>query len=145
MIGSLTEKEALVRWKSSYCFEMTQTRRPKLSWGDWTLNRSTYELVYKKCIYHVDLDRCCTSAQVLDWIQHITGKTFAHKDPRCIFDLVCALKDLLELPVGYCTWGNMSDEIVDIRSRVDQIDERKKELRNFLDKISVNNPFYQKA
>ena len=118
---------------------MTQTRRPKLSWGDWTLNRSTYELIYKKGIYHVDLDRCCTSAQVLGWIQHITGKTFAHKDPRCIFDLVCALKDLLELPVGYCTWGNMSDEIIDIRSRVDQIDERNRAMTSLYAKMSAKS------
>ena len=118
---------------------MTQTRRPKLNWGDWTLSRSTYELVYQKGVYHVDLDRCCTSAQVLDWIQHVAGKTFAHKNPECIFDLVCALKDLLELPVGYCTWGKMSDEIIDIRSRVDQIDERNREMNTLYAKMSANS------
>lgn len=116
---------------------MTESKATPKSWGNWTLSSSTYELIYKNGYYHVDLDRCRDSGQVLDWIQHITGKTFAHEDPNCIFHLVCALKDLLEIPKGYCEWGMTSGGDVDIRTRVDGFDERQKKLERFQKGVNI--------
>lgn len=112
---------------------MKNQKRPKKTWGNWSLSRSTYELRYKRGFYCVDLERCRNSAQVLDWIQHVSGKSFVHEDPECMFDLVCALKDLLQLPRGYCESGNSGEVNVDVRSRVDGIDERHEELAKFRD------------
>jgi hypothetical protein len=116
---------------------MTKSMTNKRAWGDWTLSSSTYELFYRNGQYHVDLERCCDSAQVLDWIQHIAGKSFAHKDPKCIFDLVCALKDLLEIPKGYCEWGMSKSGSVDVRSRIDGFDKRQEELERFAERMNV--------
>lgn len=107
---------------------MTGTRRAKRTWGNWVLNHSTHELCYKGTYdYHIDLNRCRDSAQVLDWIQHVCGKNFAHKDPQCMFDLVCALKDILQIPAGYCEWGVAGVGPVDVRKRIKELDERREE------------------
>lgn len=116
---------------------MTKSKTNEKVWGDWALSYSTYELSYKKGFYCVDLEDCCDSAQVLDWIQHLAGKTFAHEDPRCIFDLVCALKDLLEIPKGYCEQGITQSEDVDVKSRINGFAGRRERLERFLETINT--------
>ena len=106
---------------------MAGLKEAQRTWGNWVLDASTRQLFYEGVYhYHVDLDRCRDSAQVLDWIQHICGKTFAHKDPQCVFDLVCALKEILQIPKGYCEWGVAAVNPVDVKKRIKGMDERQR-------------------
>ena len=56
----------------------TDRRRQKLinnpRWGNWRLNRNTFELVNQKRGYSVDLGRCNDAADILDWIFHVFNK-----------------------------------------------------------------------
>jgi hypothetical protein len=53
--------------------------------------------------YEVDLDRCTTSAQVLDWIAQVAKKTWATR--KIIADLVLMLDRCLDLQANICSWG----------------------------------------
>lgn len=83
-------------------------------WGVWYLDTHTAELVLiledpkeygGSELYRIDLERCKTTGEVLDWIQHMTTKVWSSKDPRVIADLVIALNDILGLPGNYCGSG----------------------------------------
>jgi len=39
-----------------------------MSFGNWTFRPETFVLRHEKARYEVDLARCTTSAEVLDWI-----------------------------------------------------------------------------
>ena len=51
----------------------------------------------------VDLDRCTTSAEVLDWILQIRHKTWT--TDQDVADLVHALDDVLRPQAKLCSWG----------------------------------------
>lgn len=53
--------------------------------------------------YYIELERCGTSAQVLDWIVQISKKTWA--DDKCVANLVRILDDVLDLQANYCSFG----------------------------------------
>lgn len=53
--------------------------------------------------YEVYLDRCTTSAQVLDWIMQIGKKTWATKE--IIADLVLKLDEILDIQGNLCSMG----------------------------------------
>lgn len=73
-------------------------------WGPWRLDKSVYVLFpttpYR---YEVDLEDCTTSAEVLDWIFQIAGKTWA--DDATIAGLVRALDDILHPQATLCSSG----------------------------------------
>jgi hypothetical protein len=85
-------------------------------WGVWCLDTHTAELVLilgdeewgDAELYRIDLERCLTCGQVLDWIQHMTTKVWS-RDARVITDLVMALNDILALPAHYCGNGQTND------------------------------------
>jgi len=65
-------------------------------WQGWIYQTSTRELVYKAASnyrYHVDLDTCTTQHEMLDWIDHLAGKTWATDE--CLAGFVRALFDLV--------------------------------------------------
>lgn len=53
--------------------------------------------------YWVDLERCRTSAEVLDWIVQVAGKNFG--SDRVIGALVCAMDRLMNLQLNMCSGG----------------------------------------
>ena len=53
--------------------------------------------------YEVDLERCTTPAQVLDWIVQVSKKTWA--TDVVVADLVRALDDLLDVQGTMCPFG----------------------------------------
>jgi hypothetical protein len=74
-------------------------------WGGWRLNTSNYTLEHPDgpARYYVDLERCLTSAEVLDFIAQIAGKTWA--DDACLAGLVRALKSVLRVQSLLCSSG----------------------------------------
>ena len=90
---------------------MAEPPEPR-QWGGWKLKKSTYELEYfpyakgetgAAYSYSVDLERCTTSAQMLDWIMQIAGKTWAND--VCLAGLVRALDDVLAPQGTLCSFG----------------------------------------
>ena len=56
--------------------------------------------------YEVDLERCCTPGQVLNWIVQIKKKIWA--DDKVLADLIRALDDCLNLQGNMCSGGSQS-------------------------------------
>lgn len=69
-------------------------------WGRWKYNPRTHELEINKKYggtshsYGVDLERCTTSAELLDWIYQVKHKGFIRPDD--IADLVYAIDDIFD-------------------------------------------------
>ena len=86
--------------------ELMQMRPRKQSSGCWAYRMATNELVllddHDRGIYWVDLDRCCTSAQILDWIAQVAGKNLP---AAVVGELVFTLNDYLRLQKNFCSWG----------------------------------------
>lgn len=72
-------------------------------WGPWSLDTETRVLDGPHG-YYVDLDRCQTSAQTLDWIMQIAGKTWGAQ-PEVLAGLVHALNDTLRPQTFMCSSG----------------------------------------
>jgi hypothetical protein len=53
--------------------------------------------------YEVDLDRCRSSAEILDWIAQLEQKTWC--DATCVGNLVRALNRILRLQGNFCGGG----------------------------------------
>ncbi len=73
----------------------------------WRFNRGTLTLqlfnVRGHLRYEVDLERCKTSAAVLDWITQIAGKTWA--DDSTLAGLVRDLNRILDPQANLCSLG----------------------------------------
>lgn len=73
-------------------------------WGPWHLDGNQRLLfVTDPYRYEVDLDDCHTSAQVLDWICQVAGKTWA--DDAILAGLVRAIDDVLYPAENLCSGG----------------------------------------
>jgi len=88
-------------------------------WGNWEYHHENYTLQYVdegQWIYEIDLDRCTTSAALLDWIMQIQQKTWAN--PVDLRDLLKAIDDLLYPQANYCplaTKGNRMGRTVNVQ------------------------------
>lgn len=74
------------------------------SWDVWRLNADNLTLVcgtWQR--YYVDLERCTSSAEVLDWIIQISNKLWA--TPKLMVGLLHALDDVLNLQGTLCPGG----------------------------------------
>jgi hypothetical protein len=78
-------------------------------WGAWRLNLRTLELEYvsdaqsNSIMYAIDLERCQTPAQLLDWIFQLHAKTWlSAKDAA---DLLAALDAVLYPQRNLCPGG----------------------------------------
>jgi hypothetical protein len=71
-------------------------------WGDWELDRERLVLVNEKEDYEVDLERCLSAGETLDWIIQISSKIWGTDE--CVGSLVAALRDLLD-PQSTLTHG----------------------------------------
>jgi hypothetical protein len=72
-------------------------------WGGWEFDRRWLVLRHVDGYYEVDLERCRTPAQVLDWIAQIQGKRWG--TTAVVGDLVEALCDLLNPQATLCSGG----------------------------------------
>jgi hypothetical protein len=73
---------------------------PCTDFGTWTLEAD--ELVLKRQHWRrVDLERCNSSAQILDWIFHYRGR-LAEKE---MWDLLLAIEVILQPRANYCSCG----------------------------------------
>jgi ABC-type transport system involved in cytochrome c biogenesis ATPase subunit len=72
-------------------------------WGPWQLDRDVRALRMGDTDYEVDLDRCLTSAETLDWILQVADK--ADADDATIAGLVRALTDVLDPQATLCSGG----------------------------------------
>jgi hypothetical protein len=70
-------------------------------WGEWEYNNRTFVITHLGAKYDVDLERCATSAQMLDYIFQVAGK--AWMTPKDLGDLVQALDDLLSPQGTLCS------------------------------------------
>jgi len=91
-------------------------------WNGWRLETTNYTLdafdTNGHWLYGVDLERCTTSAEVLDWIMQVAGKQWA--TPELMSGLLCALRDVLNPQATLCSCGR-SKRLTksELRSRVD--------------------------
>ena len=74
-------------------------------WGPWRLNTATLtiELHHQQRDYGVDLDRCRSAAEVLDWIAQVAQKTWA--SDAILAGLVRAVDDILHPQAHLCPSG----------------------------------------
>jgi hypothetical protein len=76
-------------------------------WGPWRYNAKTLVLEYYdedgKFGYEVDLERCNSSAEVLDWIFQLETKNWCGYE--YLGQLVRALGDLLDPQANICSGG----------------------------------------
>ena len=78
-------------------------------WGNWQFKASTLVLEYKPADkhwwYEVDLERCSTSAGMLDWIFQVTNKSRHCLSTQDLGDLLEALNDLLRPQETLCSYA----------------------------------------
>jgi hypothetical protein len=77
---------------------MLETQR---TWAGWSLDRAKYTLSCRG--YEVDLEECTTSAEMLDWIMQVAGKSWA--TPEIVAGLVQAFADILDPQRHLCSGG----------------------------------------
>lgn len=98
--------------------------REARDWGRWTLKPSTCVLTWRdddRRWYEIDLDRCLTSSQVLDWIMQVNAKSL----DMDIAGLVNALDDVLNPQHNLCSFGgDRALTKADIQRSVDAAAER---------------------
>jgi hypothetical protein len=83
-------------------------------WGEWEYNNRTFVITHLRAKYEVDLERCATSAQMLDYIFHVAGKAWI--TPKDLGDLVQALDDLLSPQGTLCGFGE--DKTLDVKKHL---------------------------
>ena len=94
--------------------EREMRRVDRQRWGRWWLVRDNLTLEYRQSrrsgwLYYVDLERCRTSAQTLDWIAQINGKGWCRATD--LAHLVRALDELLGLQENLCGCGRSAPAV----------------------------------
>jgi hypothetical protein len=80
--------------------------RARRQWGRWHLEVETLELVFRdgqRTLYRIDLERCATAAQVLDWLFQLRAKSWT--TPSDIGHLADAFRDILDPQANLCSWA----------------------------------------
>ena len=95
---------------------MTLAQRPHRDWGPWVLDAGTLPVSLDHDFYEVDLERCLTSAQVLDVVAQVAGKVWA--DDATLAGLVRALVDVLHPQAHLCSSGQSKQlTVAQVRTR----------------------------
>lgn len=87
-------------------FQREIAKRHRTEWGSWKYHSNNFTLEFRdgrSFIYEIDLERCRTSAEVLDWIFQIHGKTWATAE--VLKNLLDAFDDLLAPQANLCSFG----------------------------------------
>ena len=93
---------------------------PRTTWGRWVYHPDTFVLRFAEGTtdeYEVDLDRCKTSAEVLDWIFQVSKKGWVTAAE--VGELVGALEYLLDPQCNLCSLGQ--DKPIDPRATVARV------------------------
>lgn len=85
--------------------------RPRRQWGKWFFVKKTNILEYRErtkdgshyARYYIDLDRMRTSAECLDWIFQVHGKTWMSDRDRT--DLLNAIRERIHPQANLCSFG----------------------------------------
>jgi hypothetical protein len=82
-------------------------------WDRWRYNQENLTLTLewtngpfdptRSCLYDIDLEKCGTTAQMLDWICQVSRKCFVGNDD--VANLVEAFKDLINPQQNLCSFG----------------------------------------
>lgn len=76
-------------------------------WGPWKFEQATRRLALygegDRWRYEIDLERCKTAVEILDWLAQVAGKSWA--TPDMLGWLLLALNELLSLQGNYCGCG----------------------------------------
>ena len=79
---------------------------------------ATMDMPEGKPDYYIELERCTSAAQILDWIAQVASKRWA--TPEIIGKLVIELNWLLHLQSNFCSCGlNLKVDKKDIRKIID--------------------------
>jgi hypothetical protein len=77
------------------------------TWGNWTYDKERLVLAYNLSRigwwYEIDLERCCTSAQVLDWIFQVSIK--GPISVQDVHDMIEALRFIVNPQATLCSGG----------------------------------------
>ena len=85
--------------------------KPRSRFGNWSLRRQTAELVHRPTQYAVDLERCLSAAEVLDWIAQLGKKGWlTDRDFRDLFRL---LDEVLDIQGNLCSFGHEPPDAMD--------------------------------
>jgi len=99
----------LGEWKTldEVVSELEQHRK-RTRWGRWRLDAKVRVLAFYengRWLYEVDLDRCRTCAELLDWIYQLHGKRWL--SDRDLRDFLNAVDDVVDgVQAKYCSFGN---------------------------------------
>ena len=88
-------------------------------WGSWSFKPESLVLVCEAAEakgYEVDLERCTTSAEMLDWLCQVAEKDWATAE--LVGNLVLALNDLLRPNASVCSMGVEGEPIEDVRKAI---------------------------
>lgn len=69
----------------------------------WRYEKERQVLIHEGRYYEIDLDRCQSSAAILDWIFQINGKTWT--TPETMKDLLDLIEEVLNPQAYFCSWG----------------------------------------
>ena len=88
-------------------------------WGSWSFMPETLVLVCEAAEakgYEVDLERCTTSAEMLDWLCQVAEMDWA--TPDAVGNLVMAFSELLRPQTTVCPMGVEGEPIEDVRKAI---------------------------
>ena len=93
--------------------DLPTPERPKHcdAWGSWVYDAELMTLTFKYN-YEIDLERCSTPAQMLNWIFQLNGKGFTTATD--IGDLVAAFDDILYPQSTLCSFGQA--KVLDVKN-----------------------------
>lgn len=93
---------------------------PSRPYAPWTFDADllTLDLKTPTAEYQIDLERCNTPAEMLDWIFQVHSKTWA--TPAILAGLLQALYDVIDPQASLCSFGNPSS-IKDMRAHIEAL------------------------
>lgn len=94
--------------------------RIRFGWGNWEYRAHNLTLFHVEHRYEIDLERCATSAQILDWIFQISSKDWGTED---VATLIQAFDDLLAPQRFICSVGRERGPI-DVRAVIERKNSR---------------------
>lgn len=113
-------------------------------WGVWSLDLDTLTLtaaLSRGQTYAIELNRCLTAAQVLDWVMQIGGKSWRDE---ALSDFIDAIRDTVHPQGGLCSFAVVSGrpgsviELDDLRSVVERNVRRWAEARELVDSKAIS-------
>lgn len=98
-------------WTISHCplfsehLRASRANRLRQISKHWCVRLGNFTIEHRRGwhIYYIDLDRCNSSAAILDWIFQIRGKNWASAEARST--LLDLLDILLDPQRNFCSWG----------------------------------------